>query len=329
MIKFSYPYFFLLLPLPLVLRKLLPDYSENTSAVRTPFFDDFAALVDTHHYRLFAANPKMQMVLFTLCWLLLISAFARPQYIEPPILKTAPSRDLLLAVDLSGSMETKDFTNSEGKVVNRLDAVREVLQEFLLHRVGDRVGLIFFGTAPFVQVPFTEDLEICSFLLDEAQVGMAGPQTMLGDTMGLAITIFEQSEVDERLLILLTDGNDTGSSIPPEEAAKIAQDKAITIHTIAVGDPEAAGEAPLDEHTLKNIAERTGGRYFHAGDRDELNTIYKKLDELDTREAETISYQPKYDLFYWPLAILMALSFFYHGFLALKSVIRARNEGRP
>ena len=151
-------------------------------------------------------------------------------------------RDLLLAVDLSGSMETKDFKNAAGQTVDRLSAVKEVLNDFLTKREGDRVGLIFFGSAPFVQAPFTEDLKVCRQLLDEAQVKMAGPQTAFGDALGLAITVFDRSTVPERVLIALTDGNDTASKVPPAKAAEIAKDKGIVIHTVSVGDPKAAGE---------------------------------------------------------------------------------------
>jgi len=128
-------------------------------------------------------------------------ACSRPQIIEPPVIKTVPVRDMLLAVDLSGSMQTQDFTDASGKKVDRLTAVKEVLDDFLSKRKGDRVGLIFFGSAPFVQAPFTEDLKVCRELLDEAQVSMAGPQTALGDALGLAITVFDRSQVKERVLI--------------------------------------------------------------------------------------------------------------------------------
>ena len=127
-------------------------------------------------------------------------------------------RDLMVAVDLSGSMEAQDFTDNEGNSVDRLTAVKQVLDEFFARRDGDRVGLILFGSAAFVQVPFTDDLDVVRELLNEAQIRMLGPKTMLGDAMGLAINLFERSEVDERVLVVLTDGNDTGSLVPPERA---------------------------------------------------------------------------------------------------------------
>lgn len=316
MFELGYPLLLLLLPLPLLLSRILPPYRQNKPAIRTPFFEDYSKLLGDDGSQQAAPTPVGVKILLALCWILLILALARPQYIEAPIIKNIATRDLLLAVDLSGSMETEDFTNQNGQTVNRLEAVKEVLHDFLLRREGDRVGLIFFGAAPFVQVPFTEDLDVCTVLLDEAQVGMAGVQTMIGDAIGLAITIFEQSDIENKVLILLTDGNDTGSRIPPEEAAKISAEKGIVIHTVAVGDPAAAGEAELDEATLQAITEVSRGSYFHANDRDELERIYDQLDKIDTREVESISYRPKRDLFHWPLGLLLLLSFSYNLYRA-------------
>jgi Ca-activated chloride channel family protein len=208
-------------------------------------------------------------------------------------------------------METDDFKNQQGEQITRLEAVKEVLVDFLQKRQGDRVGLIFFGTAAFVQMPFTEDLDTCLTLLDEAQVRMAGPQTMLGDAIGLGITMFERSELEDKVLILLTDGNDTGSKVSPVKAAEIARDKDILIHTIAVGDPTMAGEQALDEATLRKISELTSGKYFWAGNRKELTNIYDELDKLGTRELETVSHRPKSELYHWPLAFFISLILLY------------------
>jgi Ca-activated chloride channel family protein len=241
-------------------------------------------------------------------WLCTVAALVRPQWLEPPISRTVPVRDMMLAVDLSGSMQTKDFTDSSGKTVDRLTAVKQVLDDFLTRRRGDRVGLIVFGNSPFVQAPFTQDLGVCRELLAETRVGMAGPKTSFGDSIGLAITAFDRSDVPEKVLIVLTDGNDTGSQVPPEKAAAVAEDKGIVIHTVAVGDPKAAGEDKLDEGALKRVAATTGGTYSHAGNRAELEAIYRRLDELQAREGQTITHRPRRDLFHWPLATGLLLS---------------------
>ncbi len=198
-------------------------------------------------------------------------------------------------------MDTTDMKDSEGNPIGRLTAVKQVLGEFLTKRTGDRVGLIFFGNAPFVQAPFTDDLEVCRQLLDEAQVRMAGPRTMLGDAIGKAVTVFEKSPFEQKVLILLTDGNDTGSLVPPVKAAELARDKNIVIHTIAMGDPTSTGEEKFDEETLKRVAEITKGQYFRANDRKELEGVYVELDRLTPHQVENISHRPVSDLFHWTL----------------------------
>jgi len=331
MLQFQYPILFALLPLPLILRRFLPVYSEKQQGVRIPFFDDLVEKTGLKPSTgaVVYIQPMVQITVLFLAWVLIIAALARPQWIEDAVTKTVPSRDLLLAVDLSGSMETTDFKNREGKTVDRLTAVKEVLHEFLEKREGDRVGLIFFGSAAFIQAPFTEDLDTCRALLDEAQVRMAGPQTMMGDSIGLAITMFERSEMKERVMIVLTDGNDTGSQVPPEKAAEIAKDNQVTIHTVAVGDPEAAGEEKLDVEALKAVASTTGGEFFQADDRDGLSTIYKRLDDMSTRDLETISHRPRQDLFHWPLGAVLILSFLYHGIAALQVLVLTPRKHVP
>jgi Ca-activated chloride channel family protein len=254
---------------------------------------------------------------------------ARPQWLEEPIIKELPMRDLLVAVDLSGSMEAEDFEDADGNTVDRLTAVKQVLDTFFARRDGDRVGLILFGSAAFVQVPFTNDLDVVRELLDEAQIRMLGPRTMLGDAMGLAINLFERSELDERVLIVLTDGNDTGSLVPPERAAEIARDNEIVVHTIAIGDPTAVGEQALDEKSLENIAATTGGGYFHANDRQELEAIYDHLDEVNPRQVETQSYRPLTDLYHWALAASMLITLLYILFLEVRLRYFNRSSDLP
>jgi Ca-activated chloride channel family protein len=274
----------------------------------------------------------VRRISLALLWICTLLALARPQIIEPPVTKEIPARDLLLAVDLSGSMGTKDFKNAQGRTVDRLTTVKQVLDDFLSRRKGDRIGLIFFGTAPFVQAPFTEDVNICRQLLAEAQVKMAGPQTAFGDALGLAINVFDRSPVKERVLIALTDGNDTASQMPPTKAAQIARDKGIVIHTVAVGDPRAAGEDALDVDSLKEIAAATGGLYSQANDRDQLEEIYRKLDQLETRKAQTISHRPRRDVYWWVLSAGLVVSMLQQGLQLVLYGWRARrlrslNEG--
>lgn len=320
MLTFAYPWLFLLIPLPLLVRRLLPAHHQRKAAVRVPFLQRLSRLtgLQTDSGVAVARRAFSQWLVLGITWFLIVLAISRPQWLGEPVINELPMRDLLVAVDLSGSMEAMDFADTKGNSVDRLTAVKQVLDDFLSRRDGDRVGLILFGSAAFVQVPFTDDLDVVRELLGEAQVRMLGPRTMLGDAMGLAINLFERSEVDDRILIVLTDGNDTGSLVPPERAAGIARDKGVVIHTIAIGDPSAAGEQALDEITLKNIATITSGGYFHANDRDELEQIYAYLDEINPRQVETQSYRPLTELYDWPLAAGLLISLLYIMFLEFR-----------
>ena len=320
MITLFHPWALLLILLPPVLRLVVPPYRESRRAIRVPWFQRMATLLHQQPSdgAAIADAKKSELFFFWVLWVLITLALARPQLLEPPVSRVLPTRDLMLLVDLSGSMEAEDFTNSRGMKVDRLTAVKEVLDDFLTRREGDRVGLIVFGNAAFVQVPFTQDLEATRQLLEETAVRMAGPRTAFGDAIGLGITLFERSEVEHRVMIALTDGNDTGSKVPPPQAAKIAKDNDIVIHVVGVGDPRATGEEKLDEEALTAVASTTGGRYFHAADRDQLEGIYSELDRIDTREVEAETYRPRTDLFHWPLAAFMLFGLFFHSSLLIK-----------
>jgi len=321
-----YPWLLLLILLPPLLRIVLRPYRESRQAIRVPWFQRMATLLEQKPSAgaVIADTKILVLLFFWVLWILIVLALARPQFLEPPVSRVLPTRDLMLLVDLSGSMEAQDFTNAKGDRVDRLTAVKEVLDDFLTRREGDRVGLIVFGNAAFVQVPFTQDLEATRQLLEETAVRMAGPRTAFGDAIGLGITLFERSEVKYRVMIALTDGNDTGSKVPPAQAAKIAQDNDIVIHVVGVGDPTTTGEEKLDEEALTDVASTTGGRYFHAADRDQLEEIYTELDRIDTRPVDAETYRPRTDLFYWPLAAFMLLGLLFH----LGLLIKRRSETR-
>ena len=326
MYTLAYPWLLLLIVLPPILRLVLPPYREPRQAIRVPWFDRTAKILEAQpgEGAVIAKTSRLRLLFQWLLWSLLVLAIARPQFLEPPIRRVEPTRDLLLLVDLSGSMEAEDFTNAAGEKVDRLTAVKEVLDDFLTRREGDRVGLIVFGNAAFVQVPFTQDLDACRMLLEETAVRMAGPRTAFGDAIGLGITLFERSEVQDRVMIALTDGNDTGSKIPPAEAAKIANDNEIQIHVVGIGDPSSVGEQAFDEEALEAVADTTGGRYFFAQDRDELESIYDELDRLGTRDVEAETYRPRLDRYYWPLAAALLLSLLQNAGLLLGNSWRTR-----
>jgi Ca-activated chloride channel family protein len=323
-LSFAYAWVFWLLPLPILVRWLVPARRGRRAAVRVSFMATLSELAGRGGRSVPRVGDRWRMIVLSLVWVLTVSALARPQWLQPPVTREQPTRDLLLLVDLSGSMEHRDFTSESGETVDRLSAVKEVLGEFLEKRQGDRVGLVVFGDAAFVQSPFTVDLDLTRQLLDETQVRMAGPRTALGDAMGLGITMFEQSELPTRTMIALTDGNDTASGVPPEKAADVAADRGITIHTVVVGDPTSVGEEKIDEITLQAVARKTGGRFFMASDRAQLATIYNELDALEAVSVKTISHRSRIDLFWIPLAIALALSLLTESLRWLASTRRER-----
>lgn len=316
MLVFAHPWLFALLPLPWLLRAVLPPRRSSQTTVRVPFGKRLVEASAPGAGR--CVDAARSLVAPTLIWVLALVATARPQWIEPPVTKETPARDLLLLVDLSGSMEQEDFDDGMGKRVDRLTAVKGVLGDFLEKRQGDRVGLVVFGDAPYLQTPFTTDLDLAKRLLDECRVGMAGPRTALGDAIGLGVGLFDKSELPAKTIIALTDGNDTKSQIPPVEAARVAAQRGVRIHTVAIGDPTTVGEDKLDEQALQEVAKAADGSYFFAADRKSLQGIYDELDKIETREIEIESHRPRKDYYYVPLALALALSMLSRLTLALK-----------
>jgi Ca-activated chloride channel family protein len=313
-----------LLPIPVLIWWLLPPYREETASVRLAFFAEVAdaAGMTPAPGALVPRTNVLQKILAPICWMLAVLALARPQFVEPPLEKILPARDLLLALDLSQSMDTRDFRDASGKPIARIEAVRKVVDDFVQRRVGDRIGLIVFGDAPYPQVPFTLDHATVRTMIAEMLPGMAGPRTALGDAIGLAIKMFEKSHAPEKVLVVLTDGNDTASRMPPDRAADIAQQHAIKIHTVAIGDPSATGEDKVDVATLQKIATLTGGRYFFGQDQNQLEQIYATLDRITPSNQKTLTWRPVRELFYYPLGVALALLFAYSAAMFLVTSIQ-------
>jgi Ca-activated chloride channel family protein len=310
--QLDYPWLLLLLPLPWLGYRYLPDYREARSAVRVPFFGAMSRAVGQAPGRAGTHSNARQLLLNLLVWTLVLVAAARPVFVEKPIERQQPVRDLMLAIDISQSMETTDFTDASGQKIDRLAAVKAVVHGFIDKRKDDRLGLIVFGSGAYPQAPLTLDHASLSLLLDDTGIGMAGPNTAIGDAIGLSLKLLDQAHEQEKVLILLTDGNDTSSAITPDHAASMAAAKGVVIHTIGIGDPTAEGEAKVNLQGLQHIAEATGGRFFRAEDRNALDQVYGTLDKLTPHQVHTLSHQPKKELFWWPLAAAIALLALYH-----------------
>ncbi|HEY8518476.1 MAG TPA: VWA domain-containing protein [Gammaproteobacteria bacterium] len=301
------------LPLPWLVRKLLPpEPLDRDAALKVPVAAEFAGLASgggaarTARYRL--------LTLWTV-WVLVVLAAARPQYVGEPVALPMTGRDLLLAVDLSGSMEEQDF-QLQGRWVDRLTATKAVARDFIDRRVGDRIGLILFGREAYLQTPLTFDRATVRTLLEEAVIGLAGKETAIGDAIGLAIRTLEDARVERgrRVLILLTDGANTAGVVHPLKAAELAAQRQVVIYTIGIGADaltvrslfglrQINPSADLDEATLRAIADQTGGRYFRARDTEELMQIYGELDKLEPAESDEAGFRPVAELFYWPLGL--------------------------
>ncbi|WLH92970.1 VWA domain-containing protein [Pseudomonas sp. FP453] len=317
--QLDYPWLLLLLPLPWLAYRYLPAYQEARSAVRVPFFRGMSQAVGEVPATHGARTNRPQLCLNLLVWGLVVLAIARPVWVEKPIERQQPVRDLLLAIDISQSMQTQDFTDADGHKIDRLAAVKQVVQGFIQQRKDDRIGLILFGSGAFPQAPLTLDHTSLSLLLDDSGIGMAGPNTAIGDAIGLGLKLLDQAHEPQKVLILLTDGNDTSSAITPDHAADMAAAKGVVIHTIGIGDPQASGEAKVNLSALQGIANATGGRYFRAEDRDSLKQVYATLDQITPHQVNTLSHQPKRDLFWWPLGAALVLLAVYHLGAALWS----------
>ena len=320
MFEFTYPWVFILILLPLIVYKLPWYYMANRAALRISFKEDIDAVNHSKSEKSGISRASLfQKILLVFVYILVLIALAKPQYIGEPLSKEISQREVLVAIDLSGSMATKDFKDGNGTSIDRLEAVKMVLKNFFKARKGEKIGLILFGSAAFVQAPFTQDLDALEHLLSELNIGMAGPQTAMGDSIGLAVKMFKDSNVTDRMLIIMSDGDDTGSKVPPLTAAKLAQKNDVSIFPIAIGDPKNAGEHPIDTQTLTKIAQTTGGKFYYAWDTKELVDIYTQIDKLKPKEVKEITHRPKFDLFLYPLLMVFFLLLGYGVLLFIAS----------
>ncbi|MGZ8907462.1 MAG: vWA domain-containing protein [Methylobacter sp.] len=320
MIHFQWPWLLAALPLPLLIRWLFPaNRPIEQAALKVPFLDDFS-YAET---RAVSRTQQWPLLLAAIAWFLLVIACTRPQWLGQPIEQPVSGRDLMLAVDLSGSMEEQDFFINKQQV-DRLTAAKWVAGDFIDRRVGDRIGLILFGTQAYLQTPLTFDRKTVITLLNESALGLAGENTAIGDAIGLAVKRLKNQPGNSRVLVLMTDGANTAGEVSPLKAAELAAENNLKIYTIGIGADEMIVRSffgnrkvnpstDLDEKTLIKIAETTGGHYYRARNTDELNNIYMRLDELEPIEKDKQYFRPRTELFYWPLALALCLA----GFICL------------
>jgi len=306
--EFGFTYAFFLLPVPILLYFLLPPLRQQKTYMSVPFFKNFIELTGIHGKTGVSVSKKkiVNILTISLIWIFLIAALASPRIVGKPELKLKNARSLMFAVDLSGSMTTTDW-EINGKRATRWDAVKDVMAGFIKQREGDRIGLILFGTQAYLQVPFTSDLNVVNKYLQESEVGMPGERTAIGNAIGLGVKLFDADSTDRKVMILLTDGVDSGSEINPIQAARTAAADSVVIYTIGIGNP-VAKIFDVDEPMMKQIAKDTNGKYFLAIDEKQLEDVYKTLDELEPIEYEEETYKPATLLYYYPLGIVIILA---------------------
>lgn len=316
MFSFHWWWMLVLLPLPLLVRWLLPAVpARREAALKVPFFDVLNQLSSAAQG---LSSGQWKLVLGGLMWCLLVLTAMRPQWLGEPVDIPLTGRDIMLGLDISGSMRERDF-QIKGRSVERLDAAKVVAAEFIGKREGDRIGLILFGDNAQVQTPLTYDLTTVQHFLNESIVGLIGSSTAIGDAIGLAVKRLRQRPAESRVLILLTDGANTAGAVTPVDAAGVAAENDIRIHTIGLGaeavtvkgifgtqviDPSKS----LDEESLKEIAALTGGQYFRARNTKEMVEIYELINQLEPSEIAGVQQRPLSELFMWPLGLALLLS---------------------
>jgi Ca-activated chloride channel family protein len=313
MFEFAWWWALFALPLPL-LAYILPAKSKGQSAaLRVP---NLTVGMETETNK--QGSNKLLLALALLAWLALVLSAARPQWLGEPVSIPAEGRDLMIAVDLSGSMKIDDM-QVNGQQVDRLVMIKSVLSDFIQRRVGDRLGLILFADTAYLQAPLTYDRDTVSQLLRESLIGLVGEQTAIGDAIGLAIKRFEAKKESNKVLILLTDGQNTAGNITPEQANELAINNGVTVYTIGVGADKMLVQSffgsrqvnpsqELDEDMLTEIATSTGGQYFRARDAASLEQIYATLDELEPIARESRQMRPLQALYFYPLGFALLLS---------------------
>ena len=314
MFEFAWWWVLLLLPLPLLMRLLPASAPAQDAALHIPQALAGASTTSTQR----RSQASIKLIWLWLIWLLLVVAAARPQWLGEPVSISSEGREMMLAVDLSGSMKIDDMTVS-GRQVNRLQMTKAVLADFIERRVSDRLGLILFADTAYLQAPLTFDRKTVAQLLDESVIGLVGEQTAIGDAIGLAVKRLEAREKTNKVLILLTDGRNTTGNITPEQAKELAVESGVTVYTIGVGADKMVVEnffgrrqvnpsRELDEDMLTDIATATGGKYFRARDAQELEQIYSRLDELEPIKGDSQKLRPLSALYYYPLALALLFS---------------------
>jgi len=336
MFELAMPWILLLIVLPPFIWFLIPRAAFYLpAALKVPFYSALLPIIEKEKRLL--AHPA-QVGLIFLIWALLLIALAGPRWIGAPVPVEREGRNIMLVLDLSGSMEINDMVLN-GQPVSRLAVVKRAAKQFVQARTGDRIGLILFGSQAYLQTPLTFDRTNVLLRIDDATAGLAGKTTSIGDALGLAVKRLQHVPSSSRVIILLTDGANNSGVLLPLKAAELAKDDTIKVYTIGLGseaDPRVMNDplfnfnvgSDLDEKTLQDIAKMTGGRYFRATDTQSLHGIYNTINELETVSQDSASLRPQKEYYVWPLALALLLLLYWFGKKAeLTLLLRITRKG--
>ncbi|QQX81631.1 VWA domain-containing protein [Shewanella sp. KX20019] len=311
-ISLDYPWMLTLIVLPAFVFRIFPAYLQPTASIYVPFFARLVAATGqapTSGSQV-KQRKRIQAIALVLSWLAIIICLARPVLLGEPIVTQKTGRDLMIAVDLSQSMEQQDYQLQEKGKVSRLVALKFLLNTFSKQRSGDRLGLIVFGSGAYLQVPFTEDTLLWQTLLDQMDTQMAGPATAIGDAIGLSIRAFDESNSTERILLLVTDGSDTSSRLDPVDAARMAAADGIEIFTLGMGSVDTEGDDKVDFNTLNKIANITAGQAFEGNSTGAIEQVLQQVNQIAPAQYQQQRYLPKLDLYPWLMGPMLVIYLF-------------------
>lgn len=306
------PWWLLLGILAPIVYIVCPAYRQSDAAVRASFFKKVLRATGKQAQKnsFVPKANKVQRFSLVLAWLLLVLCAAQPVLLGHKVVEKKSARDLMVALDMSKSMNKQDFPVGVDETSTRWQALQQLMVKFASGREGDRLGLIAFGTGAYLQVPFTDQSETWTQVVDGLETEIAGPATAIGDAIGLSIRAFEGSTASQKVLILVTDGSDTSSQLPPIEAAKVAKARGVKIYTIAMGNPKTQDDnAKVDVSTLQQVSALTEGKSYLAMDKSSLESVLSDINKIEQSQYQQTSYQPYTYLYPYILCALIGYYF--------------------
>ncbi len=318
MLEITWPWAFLALPLPLLVYWFIHRAPRQEAALHVPFYRQLLQLKSDSSRH--SARRPLLLLLCALIWILVVSAASRPQWVGEAVDLPTSGRDMMLALDMSGSMEARDMY-LDNQQLSRFRVMKEVLADFVENRQGDRIGIVLFARHAYLLTPMTHDLGAVHQMVEELEIGVIDESaTAIGDAIGLSVRHLRERPENNRVLILLTDGINNSGELTPTQAARLAETEGIRMHVVGIASDQFAQrslfsgsrgpvDSEIDDATMTQIAELTGGRYFRARTLEDMIEIYDLLDTMEPIEQDDQTFRPIRLLFHWPLGAALLLSF--------------------